>query len=133
MAKLRQYKKGLNTKLTDNFSSSEFDCKCKYSDCKWTIIDLDHIEKLQELRDKIKAPIKVNSGYRCEKHNKDVGGVAKSRHKEGDASDIVSKNLSPDKLAEECEKLGFSGIGRYDTFTHVDSRGYKARWNFKKK
>jgi len=129
MAILRKYKKGVSTKITDNFRSNEFDCKCEYQECKWTTIDLDHVYKLQEKRKKWGKPIKINSGYRCEKHNKDEGGSSRSRHKVSDATDIKVKGMSPDKVADDCEN--FDGLGRYSSFTHIDSRGWKSRWNFR--
>jgi uncharacterized protein YcbK (DUF882 family) len=135
MAKLRAYKKKANTQLTKNFNSSEFDCSCKA--CKETIIDLDHVDALQKLRDKLGKSIKINSAYRCPAHNKSVGGATNSRHVIGDATDIVVEGLTPDQVADMCE-AEFSGLGRYDTFTHVDSRpllkkGVKARWDFRTK
>lgn len=43
---------------------------------------------LQPLRDDIKLPIMVNSGFRSEKLNKAVGGVSTSAHRLGYAADI---------------------------------------------
>jgi zinc D-Ala-D-Ala carboxypeptidase len=43
---------------------------------------------LQPLRDKLGQPIKVNSGFRCKRVNKLVGGVSSSQHIEGKAVDI---------------------------------------------
>ena len=51
---------------------------------------------------------------------------------EGTATDIAVKGMSPDEVADCAEKL-FDGLGRYDTFTHVDSRGKKARWDLRSK
>lgn len=129
MANLRKYKRGVRTKITDNFYSTEFDCKCEYPECKWTIIDLDHVANLQQKRNGWRKRIDINSGYRCEKHNKDEGGSSRSRHKVSDATDIKVEGMSSDKVADDCEN--FDGLGRYDFFTHVDSRNWKARWNFK--
>jgi hypothetical protein len=50
----------------------------------------------------------------------------------GTATDIAVKGMSPDEVADCAEKL-FDGLGRYDTFTHVDSRGKKARWDLRSK
>ena len=135
MPSIKEYKKGISTRITKNFKSEEFDCKCNYPDCTKTYIDVDHVKKLQKKRNKWRKGIKVLSGYRCPKHNTDVGGAFRSRHKMGDASDIIVKGKTPDKVADGCED--FNGLGRYDTFTHVDSRplgekNRKARWNFKK-
>jgi uncharacterized protein YcbK (DUF882 family) len=130
--KLRVYKKGQRSKITKNFSSTEFDCQCKRADCKETIIDLEHVERLQELRDKLNTSISVNSAYRCKAHNKAVGGASRSRHLVSDATDITVKRMDQEHVAAAAEEL-FDGIGRYDTFTHVDSRGYPARWNFRRR
>ncbi len=129
----KQYRKGCNFQLSKNFNSDEFDCKCNYSDCQWTIVDTDHIEKLQKMRTKWKKSIRITSGYRCSKHNKDEGGSTNSRHVRGDATDIEVKNKSISVVQKDCDKASFDGLGRYDTFTHVDSRGHTARWDFRKK
>ena len=42
---------------------------------------------LQPLRDKI-GPLKVNSGYRCDRVNVAVGGQTSSQHRIGEAADI---------------------------------------------
>lgn len=122
--------KGLDLQLTKNFHSSEFDCKCKYDSCKETLIDLDHLVELQQLRDEI-GPLTITSAYRCDKHNKDVGGSPNSTHTRGEATDLVSRNVSPKELADACEY--FNGLGRYPNFTHIDSREIEpkdgvARW-----
>lgn len=54
---------------------------------------------LDPLREKYGKPIRVNSGYRCPKHNLAVGGATGSQHMKGEASDITAG--SP----EENEKL----------------------------
>lgn len=38
---------------------------------------------LQQIRDALGKPIKITSGYRCEKLNKLVGGVSNSSHLKG--------------------------------------------------
>ena len=131
MSGVKEFQKGSGVKLTKDFSSNEFDCQCKYEDCKSTLIDLGHVNKLQEMRNKWRKPVTINSAYRCAKHNKDVGGAVQSRHPKGDATDIVVAGLSPDEVADNCEH--FDGLGRYNSFTHIDSRGKSARWDFRKK
>lgn len=121
------FPRGIDIQLTKNFSSSEFDCKCQYANCSKTLIDLEMVVKLQKLRD-LTGPLKVTSGFRCKKHNKDVGGSPTSQHTKGTAADIVSRRIHPDIIAETAEQL-FDGVGRYDTFTHMDTRGSKARWD----
>lgn len=43
---------------------------------------------LQPLRDAMREPIKIGSGYRCTRLNKAVGGVANSQHTKGQAADL---------------------------------------------
>ena len=43
---------------------------------------------LQPLRDAMREPIKIGSGYRCPALNKAVGGVVNSQHTKGQAADL---------------------------------------------
>lgn len=122
------YKKGKAIQLSKNFKSTEFDCNCKYY-CSTTLIDKELVVHLQNIRDHFGKPVVINSGYRCTIHNKAVGGAAKSQHTLGRAADIVVKGVEPREVAKYAESIGLDGIGRYSTFTHVDTRGYRARWN----
>ena len=135
MANIKIYKKGVRTKLSDNFNSIEWDCRCNRPECQWTHIDLDHVKLLQEKRTKWRRPIEITCGYRCLEHNKVVGGVSKSQHLEGTATDIKVSGLTPEEVANDCSN--FTGVGKYDTFVHLDSReaeeGRKFRWDFSKK
>ena len=43
---------------------------------------------LEPLRVAMGEPVKINSGYRCEKLNKAVGGIYNSQHLKGQAADL---------------------------------------------
>lgn len=132
MSKIVKLKKGENVSLTENFSSSEMDCKCTNASCKTTLIDLKHMEILQAMRN-VFGPLKITSGFRCKEHNKAVGGSKNSQHLLGVATDIkVTTKLPQEAFAMLADNL-FNAVGRYSTFTHVDSReGKKASWDFRK-
>ena len=122
-------------KLTNNFSLSEFECKCG---CEMPAFVKENVKKLAEnlqvLRDVV-GRIDLTNAYRCKEHNADVGGSTNSQHIKGKAADIKSNTLSPIEIASitdnlmKSEKFKLGGIGIYNTFTHVDIRGYKARWS----
>lgn len=119
--------KGSSIQLTKNFNSSEFDCKCNYSTCKTTLIDLDHMVKLQALRDKV-GRLSITSAYRCKRHNAAVGGSSKSQHMQGTATDLVPHSTTISGLFNIVNNI-FRGVGKYNTFVHIDSRTTKpARW-----
>jgi len=118
-----------NIRLSKNFTTNEFRCKC----CGAIIIEVGLIGGLQQLRDLIGKPIIINSGYRCEKHNKEVGGSPKSQHLLGKAADIRTLDMSPVDLAyyaKEIDVFKNGGIGLYPNFVHLDVRGYPARWKY---
>lgn len=131
--------------MTKNFNIDEFKCKGNLRGCSCEMPDevykniQELAENLQIIRDELQEPIKINSAYRCENHNRKIGGSSKSQHVKGKAADIVVKNLTPDEVANALDNLqqgGFiksGGLGRYDTFTHIDIRGAEARWDFRKK
>ena len=124
---------------TENFSWREFYCPLAKS-LPLTDLALHHVTKLQLLREELARGLKVNSGYRSPEHNARVGGATQSMHLEF-ASDVTPLGIASDEARVECldriariaEKLGFSGIGRYDSFVHLDCRAFiqrpQARWD----
>ena len=124
------YTKGKSVKLTRNFKSTEFDCKGKGC-CSKTPIDIELVGYLQVIRNYFGKSVVINSGYRCQKHNKNVGGVTNSKHCEGMAADIVVKGISPKEVARFAETImpKSGGIGIYKNFVHIDCRQSKSRWN----
>lgn len=126
------YKKGQKTKLSENFSSLEFDCHGSGC-CSETIINPKLVEYVQKIRDHFGKSITVTSGYRCPIHNKRIGGATGSRHSKGDAADIVVQGVTPREVAKYAESIGIKGIGLYETsadgyFTHIDTRDKKSFW-----
>ena len=117
-------------KISENFSLHEFECRDGSHLVK---LDEELIDKLQKLRELIGKPITVNSGYRTTEYNKKIGGAPKSQHIEGKAADITVKGLTPLQVKEYAEKVGFRGIGIYNTFTHVDVRTTQTRWDLRTK
>lgn len=127
------FKKGQKTKLSENFSSLEFDCHGNGC-CSETIINPQLVEYVQKIRDHFGKSITVTSGYRCPIHNKRIGGATGSRHSKGDAADIVVQGVAPKEVAKYAESIGIKGIGLYETsadgyFTHVDTRDKKSFWH----
>lgn len=107
--------------LYKRFLDSEFRCPC-CSQLPVRGMSTKLVELLNDLRYKVEKPVFVSSGYRCEKHNVDVGGVKGSYHCLGMAADIYVVGLLPFELADICKDVGFTGIGIYSTFVHVDVR-----------
>lgn len=122
-------------RVTENFWLSEFESKdgeVMPPNVLENIIEL--AENLQLIRNHFNAPITINSAYRSPAHNKAVGGAKNSQHLYGKAADIVVHGVAPDVVADTIENLidegviSQGGLGRYNTFTHYDIRGNKARW-----
>lgn len=89
------------------------------------------VDFLNQLRLRFGKALVVTSGYRSPEHNKAVGGVADSYHTQGLAADIRPEDQKDlPALWELCRRLNVTGgVGIYDTFVHVDRRGYAARFD----
>jgi uncharacterized protein YcbK (DUF882 family) len=102
------------------FKREEFACQCA---CGSNRIKEALIAKLDEARAIAGVPFKINSGFRCQLHNKAVGGAKTSRHLEGIAVDIhCSESIDRYKIINALFMTGFTGIGIAKTFIHADIR-----------
>jgi uncharacterized protein YcbK (DUF882 family) len=115
--------------LSHNFDRDEFECPC----CHKVVVRLRLISALQKLRDRVKCPITVTSGFRCTDYNKKVGGVRNSQHISGEAADIHihgmdAKEMYGHALSIPAFKDGGIGIYPDRKFIHVDVRTKAARW-----
>ena len=108
--------------LSPNFNLKEFQCK----HCGAVKLHPKLLELLQELRDILGVPLWFTSAYRCEIHNKAVGGAKNSQHLHGRAVDIPVHitGLTYWQLFDLVKWLGFTGIGVNPDkgFIHVDVR-----------
>ena len=73
-----------------NFSRKELECPC----CKVLGIQEEAGRKLETLRENLGFPLKISSGFRCEKHNRALGGARESRHLLGLAFDIGTSRMT---------------------------------------
>ncbi|MCY4233065.1 MAG: D-Ala-D-Ala carboxypeptidase family metallohydrolase [Bacteroidetes bacterium] len=90
------------------------------------IMDQSVMNRVQQLRDSMNAPVILTSGYRCPAGNRAVGGKINSRHMHGTAVDIrtgCDRKLF-NQLANKAKSLGFRHTewGRYpDCHLHIEN------------
>lgn len=109
---------------TKNFQVKEFACPC----CGKNEINQNIIEMAQRIRTRIGVPVHVNSGYRCAKHNAEVGGKAGSYHMKGLAADLsCSKGagalfavIADLKARGELPELEYGIFYIKKNFVHID-------------
>ncbi len=109
------------------FKDTEFNCKC----CRTGGDKMDKrlLNLLDSIRERLGAPIIVLSGYRCAKHNAEVGGAKNSYHMRGQAVDITTPKMGPRDFYKWLEdNFKIDGHGSYKGFNHIDVRGSHARW-----
>lgn len=77
-------------------------------------------------------PIQINSWYRDPITNAAVGGASQSRHMAGDAVDFVVPGVSNFQVYADLDGWWGSrgGLASSSVFTHIDTRGYRARWDY---
>ena len=101
------------------FSEEELKCKCGCSSCN---MDGEFLYKLNKARHKDGKPWKVNSAYRCTKHNASVGGKKNSAHVHGCAVDIHAPTSARKfEIVTAALSVGFNRIGIGKNFVHLDS------------
>lgn len=136
----------LNRSITTNFKYSEMCYSSKATQLGIPNLptgdEAKHIEELvtkilQPLRNEIKLPIKVNSGFRNPRVNKLVGGVSNSAHLTGYAADIVCPSYGGGSVKKFCEyvrdfliknNIKFDQlIFEYGTWVHIGIRDLGGR------
>tara|TARA_R100000544_G_C2220605_1_gene57322 strand:+ start:877 stop:1299 length:423 start_codon:yes stop_codon:yes gene_type:complete len=109
------------------------------NDCEILETNLQRLaSNLQVLRDYVGKSVIINIAYRPSWYEINMGRSGTSQHCSAKAADIVVSGMTPDEVADTIEelilkdKMENGGLGRYDTFTHFDVRGYAARWDERK-
>lgn len=115
-------------RITPHFRVREFACK-DGSDA--VFISLELAELLERVRMWAGDQVIINSGYRTPTHNKAQGGSKYSQHLYGTAADIVVRGKTPAQVAAFVEDImpDKGGIGKYKSFTHIDVRENRYRWD----
>lgn len=113
-------------KISAHFHSTEFRCKCG---CGKIYIDENLVNKMENIFSKLNASkCIISSGYRCPKHDLNVGKIL-GRHSEGLAADCIyyDKNNKPIPskivicVAYDLKQL--NGIAKInENYTHLDNR-----------
>lgn len=121
-------KKDGNKKLSANFRVKEFACT---DGSDPIFVDTDLVKILQKVRNHFGKSVTITSAYRTPTKNKAVGGETYSQHLYGKAADIKVTGVTPKKVAAYANTIlpNKGGIGTYSTFTHIDVRATKSRWN----
>lgn len=115
----------------NNFDIEEFACSC----CGEAPMDSEFLQMIDEAREFANVPFIINSGYRCESHNKAVGGVASSSHRYGKAADIkATDSRTRFFVIKGLIEAGFDRIGIAGSFVHADNDDSKSEdvaWVYK--
>lgn len=128
---IREYsvKRDGEGKVSKHFRVREFASK---DGADRVLIDDDLVKLLENIREAAGGKaVTINSGYRSPEHNKAVGGVSNSQHVKGTAADIVVADTDPLTVGQIAEYFlnTKGGIGVYKSFTHVDTRANRSRWD----
>lgn len=124
-----------------HFKWAELQCKGDCKDCPYALeaggpvrnVSDAAIEKNEALRVLIGAAYSPNSCCRCPIHNRKEGGKSRSQHISTASQPATAFDIPlvvpKARLIEAAVEVGFGGIGvNYNSFVHMDDRGYRARW-----
>lgn len=121
--------------LTKNINRWELACGCG---CGFDSVDWETIEVLQICCDNFadvlgvdKVFLNIHSAARCVAYNQRIGGSFESQHIQARAVDFSIVDINPHFVWSFLISRynGKFGIGKYETFTHLDTRSLgPARW-----
>lgn len=119
------YMKPSDWQYFKNFQEWEFKCKCKGKGCNGypSKVRIKLVMLVQYIRNRLGKPYKFTSALRCALHNKNVGGIDKSLHMDGGATDGVADNVKPQtitNIAKETTLLSYTyQCGTWEVHTDV--------------
>jgi len=110
----------------DYFTQAELQCHCSYPECDGGEMSPAFMVRVIDLRKFLDFPFPVSSGFRCARHNTDVGGRSNSLHLLGQAIDIGIDRDRAYQLVADAKNFGMRGIGVRQVgskrFVHIDNR-----------
>lgn len=108
-------------RLSTNFKSTEFACHGTHCCGGSSPIDSRLIDALQAYRTLDGHSMRINSGFRCLRHNRDIGSKDTSQHPKGKACDIAKGDRDVYTMAMAAKPF-FSKVIVYDWGIHCDVR-----------
>jgi uncharacterized protein YcbK (DUF882 family) len=121
--------------LSPHFSRHEFACKGCGKGVDGCVGGFDTVDSellivLETVRDRY-GRVTITSGCRCKAWNKAVGGTRNSQHQFARAADIVVDGVPAWEIQEFIDNTWPDryGLGKYEDFTHIDTRRNRARWS----
>ena len=128
-------------KLTENFSLSEMLVSAAAMRYKYyeQLAPSENVKQnlkelcenvLQPLRDELKKPVHVRSGYRCKRVNIKVGGSHTSQHIKGQAADIQVAGMTTIEICKAVLDLEIEFdqmIEEYGSWVHISFNSRRNR------
>ncbi len=134
------YIKGLKLKnitpqmvLAPHFKTRGSTCNCLPPRYMWSRISKP-LRVIDSLSSRMNSPVReLLSIYRSPSYNRAVRGRSLSQHMENRAIDVKFSRASPSSVAANARRMRAEGhfkggVGRYSSFTHIDTRGHNADW-----
>lgn len=116
------------------FKATELQCKC--GNCDGGDMQDNFMQTILWMRIACDFPFVINSAFRCESHNKKVGGAKNSLHTQGRAIDIACNSEQCFEIVYfisryQAAKIGGIGISQKGKkrFIHLDD-GLNRIWTY---
>lgn len=90
-------------------------------------------DKMQEIRNKLGKPIKINSAYRCLTLNKKIGSKDSSQHVQFQACDFTSDFGTPEEIVKFLKKEKITVdqcLIEFDSWVHISIKNRDNRNQF---
>ena len=116
-------------RLSPSFRVREFACQDKSDK---VVVGEQLADLLQRVRDFYGVGLTLLNAYHSEDYKASNGCGAEEYHKQGIAADFKVTGYKPAAIVDFLESIcSTCGIGLYDSFVHLDTRGTKKLWKGK--
>lgn len=105
--------------------------KADFKPGQWTKLKRSTLQAFERVTEAYGKKLTILSAYRSPSYNAGVGGAKNSMHMKGLAIDVSTAGMSTaekQKLLTCAIQQGFSSIGYYQNFIHIDTRGSGTTW-----
>lgn len=109
----------MGVKIIGKGKIRELDCQCSSPFCFYTLYTDEAQDSEAAMLEEYGNKVFQTSAYRCQAHNKEVGGANMSNHCIGDARDYACQELN---RLYEIAKKHWKYVEKYKKFIHCDNR-----------
>ena len=110
---------------TENFNPDtdiKLLCTCGHPKCDKRSVSQEHLNRAQNVREKVNHSLPVTSGGRCPYHPKEIHRKTPADHQKREGLDVFVSGATRGNVVQAAIESGCNAIGVAKTFVHLGYR-----------